>query len=65
MFSVRNWILRFGSCQIYKRKRVSAFVIDETVFQIGNQHFWLWFCIEPIHSSVLGIYISEERYAYC
>ncbi|MGE0242838.1 MAG: DDE-type integrase/transposase/recombinase [Nitrososphaeraceae archaeon] len=42
-------------------KRVSAFIIDETVIQIGNQHFWLWFCIEPVHSSILGIYISEER----
>ena len=59
--SVWNWIQRFGSLQIYKRKRVSAFIIDETVIQIGSQHFWLWFCIEPIHSSVLGIYISEER----
>ena len=59
--SVWNWIQRFGSCQIYKRKRVTAFIIDETVIQIGNQHFWLWFCIEPVHSSVLGIYISEER----
>jgi transposase-like protein len=59
--SVWNWIQRFGSCQIYKRKRVSAFIIDETAIQIGSQHFWLWFCIEPIHSSVLGIYISEER----
>ena len=29
--------------------------------QIGSQLFWLWFCIEPIHSSVLGINISEER----
>jgi putative transposase len=59
--SVWNWIQRFGSCQIYKRKRVTAFIIDETAIQIGSQHFWLWFCIEPIHSSVLGIYISEER----
>jgi putative transposase len=59
--SVWNWIQRFGSCQIYKRKRVTAFIIDETIIQIGNQHFWLWFCIEPVHSSVLGIYISEER----
>ena len=60
--SVWNWIQRFGSCQIYKRKRVTAFIIDETtVIQIGNQHFWLWICIEPVHSSVLGIYISEER----
>jgi putative transposase len=46
---------------IYKRKRVSAFIIDETVIQIGSQHFWLWICIESIHKSVLGIYISEER----
>ena len=47
--------------RIYKRKRISAFIIDETIIQIGSQHFWLWFCIEPIHSSVLGIYISDER----
>ena len=59
--SVWNWIQRFGSYPIYKRKKVSAFIIDETIIQIGNQHFWLWFCIEPIHSSVLGVYISEER----
>ena len=59
--SVWNWIQRFGSYRIHKRKRVSAFIIDETVIQIGNQHFWLWVCIEPSHSSVLGIYISEER----
>src|SRR5215211_5812149 len=59
--SIWNWIQRFGSCQIYKRKRVAAFIIDETGIQIGNQDFWLWICIEPVHSSVLGIYISKER----
>ncbi len=59
--AIWNWIQRFGSCQIYKRKRISAFIIDETIIQIGNQHFWLWICIEPIHKSVLGIHISEER----
>ena len=59
--SVWNWIQRFGSCHIYKRKRVSAFIIDETIIQIGSHHCWLWICIEPIDKSVLGIYISEER----
>ena len=59
--SVWNWIQRFAEYPNYKRKRISAFIIDETVIQIGSQHFWLWFCIEPIHSSVLGIYISEGR----
>ena len=59
--SIWNQIQRFAEYPIYKRKRVSVFIIDETVNQIGSQHFWLWFCIEPVHSSVLGIYISEER----
>jgi len=59
--SVWNWIQRFGSSQIYKRKRVTAFIVDETIIQIGKQHFWLWLCIKPINSSVLGIYISEMR----
>ncbi len=47
--------------QIYKRKRVSALIIDEIIIHIGNQHFWLWLCIEPVHRAVLGIFISEER----
>ena len=29
--SVLNWIQRFGSLYVYKRKRISAFIIDETV----------------------------------
>ncbi|HSF01249.1 MAG TPA: hypothetical protein VLA48_10200, partial [Nitrososphaeraceae archaeon] len=59
--AVWEWIQRFGSLQIYnKNRRISAFIIDETVIQIGGQHFWLWTCIEPVHRSVLGIYISEE-----
>ena len=53
---------RFVEYPIYKRKRISAFILDESaVIQIGSQHFWLWFCIELIHRSVLGIYISEKR----
>ena len=52
---------KVDSYQIYKRKRVSAFIIDETVIQVGNQKYWLWFCIEPIDKSVLGIYISGDR----
>jgi putative transposase len=59
--SVCNWVQRFGSSQIYKHKRVFAFIIDESFIQIVNHHYWLWFCIEPVHSSILGIYISEER----
>jgi transposase-like protein len=59
--SVWIWIQKFGDYPIYKRKRISALIIDETVIQIGNRQYWLWYCIEPIHNSVLGIFLSEER----
>jgi hypothetical protein len=39
--SVWNWIQRFAEYQIYKRKRISASIIDENVIQIGSQHYWL------------------------
>ena len=59
--AVWNWIQRFGSLPIYKRKRVTAFIIDETIIKIGNRYFWLWICIEPIHKTILGMHISDER----
>ena len=60
--AIWNWIQRFGSCQIYKRKRISAFIVDETIIQIGNNHFWIWIAIEPVHKTILvGMHISNER----
>jgi putative transposase len=59
--SVWNWVQRFGSDLIYRRKRISAFIIDETVIQIGWKHYFLWIATEPVHHSILGIHISEQR----
>ena len=53
-------IQRFENIGSRKEKNI-GFIIDETVIQIGNHHFWLWICIEPIYKSVLGKYISKER----
>jgi hypothetical protein len=39
--SVWNLIQKFAEYPIYKRKRISVFIIDETVIQIGSKHFWL------------------------
>ena len=61
--SVWNWIQRFGSCQVYKRKLVSAFIIDEIVIQNGNQHFWLWICIELY--TVLCLESTFQRREIC
>jgi transposase-like protein len=44
-----------------KRKKVSEFIIDETLFKVRNQFVWLWIAIEPIDKVILGIRISFER----
>ena len=37
----------------------------QIIIQVGNQHFWLWICIEPIHSSVWNLHIRGEKHACC
>jgi transposase-like protein len=63
-----NWVeQQFNPKMIYSRKRrVTAFVIDETMIQIGNtDDAWLWIAIEPVHSTILGVYlfIQTQKYA--
>ena len=59
--AVWKWVQRFRPNRIYVRKRVAAFVIDETLIQIGNDVAWLWITIEPVNRTILGAYISRER----
>ena len=58
---VWNWIQKFSQFPLYKRRRISAFIIDETVIQIGWKYYYLWIAIEPLHKTILGIHISESR----
>jgi hypothetical protein len=39
--AVRKWVQRFNPRRFYCCKRVSAFLIDETMFQIGADQAWL------------------------
>jgi putative transposase len=53
--------LRFGPRHLYRCKKVSVFLIDETMIQIGYSEAWLWVAVEPIHKQILGVYISRHR----
>jgi putative transposase len=57
-----KWLQHYNPQKIYcKRKRISEFIIDETLIQIGKDYFWLWVAIEPSNKEVLGIHLSLER----
>ena len=61
--AVWNWVQLFHPNKFYlKRRRVTAFIIDETMLQIGSDYAWLWVAaIEPVHKQVLGVYVSRHR----
>jgi putative transposase len=48
---------------LYRCNRISAFLIDETMLQIGSSNeAWLWVVVvEPIHKQILGVFISRHR----
>ncbi|MDF2768273.1 MAG: uncharacterized protein K0S91_1108 [Nitrososphaeraceae archaeon] len=60
--AIWKWVQRFNPKHVYCCKRVSAaFLIDETMVQIGSDEAWLWIAIEPTDKLIFGIKISFER----
>jgi putative transposase len=60
--AVWKWVQKFNPTRIYHCKRVSAFLIDETMLQIGHEDAWLWVAIEPIHKQILGVHLKTQEY---
>jgi putative transposase len=59
--AIWKWVQSFDPRRIYRCKRVAAFLIDETMLQIGSDGAWLWIAVEPIHRQILGVHISRHR----
>ena len=45
-----------------KSKRISEFIVDETLFKVGLEYVWLWVTtIKPGNKQILALAISKER----
>ena len=59
------WIQEFNPKDVFPNKKkariITAFIIDDTLIQIGNTNAWLWVAVEPIHNRILGAYLSRHR----
>lgn len=61
LLSGNEWVQKFNPKQIYPCKRVSAFLIDETMIQIGNTKSWLWVAaVEPVHIELFLVFTSQD-----
>jgi putative transposase len=60
--SIWNWIQKYHVRRISsKRKRISEYIIDETLLKVGSEYVWLWVTLEPESRQILSLSISKER----
>jgi putative transposase len=60
--TIWNWIQKYHPRKISsKRKRISEFIVDETILKVGSEYLWLWVAIEPQNRQILALNISKER----
>ena len=60
--TIWNWIQKYHPKQIsLKRKRISEFIVDETLLKVGSEYIWLWVAIESETRQILALSISKER----
>jgi putative transposase len=60
--SIWNWIQEYHPLKISsKRKRISEYVVDETMLKVGSEYIWIWIAIEPENKQILALTISKER----
>src|SRR3954447_825529 len=56
------WIQEFNPKDVFpnkKKSRITAYIIDETMVQIGYTGAWLWVAIEPIRHRILEFIFQD------
>ena len=60
--AIWKWIQKYTPQKIsIKKKRISEFIIDETLIKVGPEYIWLWVTIESENMDILALSISKER----
>ena len=60
--SIWNWIQKYHPQKLsYRRRKISEYVVDETLIKVGSQYIWIWVAIEPENREILALNISKER----
>ncbi len=57
-----NWVQKYKPQKISsKEKKISEYVIDETVIKVGSEYIWIWVAIELESKDIQGISVSKEQ----
>ena len=58
-----KWIQKFRHRRISStsRNKISEYIVDETILQVGPKYIWLWVSIEPENGQILAQDITQKR----
>src|SRR3954452_12705249 len=60
--TIWNWIQKYHPIKISsKSKKISEYIVDETLLKVGSEYVWLWVAIESENRNILTLSISKER----
>ena len=61
--SIWKWIQKFRHRRISstRRNKISEYIVDETILQVGPEYIWLWVSIEPENGQILAQDITQKR----
>ena len=61
--AIWKWIQKYcpQSISSTRRKKISEYIVDETMLKVGSEFVWLWVAIEPEMGQILPQTISQER----
>jgi transposase-like protein len=49
-----------------KSKRLSEFIVDETLIKVGSEYIWLWVAIDTKSKEILALTILKgEKHVCC
>ena len=60
--SIWNWIQKYKPQRIsYGRRKITKYIVDETLIKVGAEYIWLWVAIEPENREILALTISKKE----
>ncbi len=60
--SIWNWIQKYKPMMVRtKQRRITEFIVDETLIKVGSELTWICVSIEPQNRQILALSISKER----
>lgn len=61
--AIWKWIQKFRHKKMSstRRNKISEYIVDETILQVGPEYIWLWVAIEPENGQILAQDITQKR----